>query len=153
MKRLIAALLAVVATLALPAFAADESRATPDEARAIVKKALDLYRKVGRDKAMADFSKTDGAFIDRDLYVVVVRTDGMELAHINPRSVGKNVMDLRDPDGKYLIRERLDGSKAQKSGWQDYKFFNPVTKKIEAKRAYWERVDDLVFSSGAYKPL
>src|SRR4051812_18713761 len=105
----IAGLVAALA-FALPAGAASD-RATPDEARAIVKKGIQHYKKMGRDKAMADFSRAEGGFVDRDLYVVVIRMDGIELAHINPKSVGKNMLDLRDPDGKYLIRERLEASK------------------------------------------
>jgi len=119
----------------------------------MVKKAVAHYRKAGRDKSMADFSNQQGEFVYRDLYVVVLQMDGLELAHINPRTVGKNVMDLRDPEGKPLIRERLEAAKHGAMGWQEYKFYNPVTKKIELKTAYWERVDDLVFACGAYKPI
>jgi cytochrome c len=147
-------ILLMLAVAAFPAAAADDSkRASPDEARAMVKKAIAYYKKVGREKSMPEFCRTDGAFIDRDLYVTVIAMDGLELAHINPRSVGKNVLDLRDGDGKYFIRERMDAANKATSGSQEFKFFNPVTKQIEAKTAYWERVDDLVFSSGAYKPL
>jgi signal transduction histidine kinase len=117
-----------------------------------VKRAIAHYKKVGRDKAMTDFSRTDGAFVDRDLYVTVVRMDGIELAHINPKSVNKDVSLLRDSDGKMFIRDRLDAAKAAPSGWQDFKFYNPVKHRIEPKTSYWERVDDLVFACGAYKP-
>jgi signal transduction histidine kinase len=154
MKKLFAWMLMLAAATAFQdAAAADSTRATPDEARAIVKKAIAYYKKVGREKSMPEFCRTDGPFVDRDLYVTVIALDGLELAHINPKSVGKNVLDLRDGDGKYFIRERMDAAKTAASGSQEFKFFNPVTKKIEAKTAYWERVDDLVFSSGAYKPL
>jgi signal transduction histidine kinase len=148
-----AAVLLVLATAAFHAVADDSSRATPDEAKAMVKKAVAHFKKVGQEKAMPDFCKIDGAFVDRDLYVTVIALDGLEIAHINPKTVGKNVMDLRDPDGKYFIKERFDAAKTASSGWQEFKFFNPVTRKVEAKTAYWERVGDLVFSSGAYKPL
>ncbi len=58
--------------------------------------------------------------------------------------------DQRDVDGKYFTRERLETAKTQSSGWQDFKYFNPMTKKIEPKRQYWQRYDDLVFATGAY---
>lgn len=119
----------------------------------MVKKAVSYYKKVGREKSMPEFCRTDGPFIDRDLYVTVIAMDGLELAHINPKTVGKNVLELRDPDGKYFIRERLDAAKTAAGGSHEFKFFNPLTKQIEPKTAYWERVDDLVFASGAYKPL
>ena len=148
-----AAMLLVLVTAAFHCVAEESTRASPEEAKVMVKKAIAHYKKVGKEKAMADFCRTDGPFVDRDLYVTVVAMDGLEIAHINPKTVGKNVMDLRDPDGKYFIKERLDTAKTASSGWQEFKFFSPVTRKIEAKTAYWERVGDLVFASGAYKPL
>jgi signal transduction histidine kinase len=118
-----------------------------------VKKAIAHYKKVGADKAFQDLSDPKGAFVDRDLYVGVLRMDGLNVAHINHRTVGRNMMDLRDMDGKPHIRERIDAAKSATSGWQEFKFFNPVSKKIEHKTAYWERVDDYIFACGAYKPL
>lgn len=152
MKRLCALMFVAVIGL-LPASAAGTGeRATTAEAEALVKKAIDFYKKNGRDKALAEFSKPGGKFVDRDLYITVYTQDGKCLAHINDRVIGKNMWDQRDVDGKYFTRERLEASKTQPSGWQDFKFFNPVTKKIEPKRQYWERHDDLVFAAGAYRP-
>ena len=145
----IAVLAAALALLSFDA-TADATRATEAEAQAMVKKAIQHYDKVGKDKAMADFSQSPGPFVDRDLYVVVDEMDGTVLAHINPKIVGRNMIDLRDADGHYQIRERLDAAKQSTSGWQDFKFFNPVTRKIEPKRAYWEKHDNLVFACGAY---
>ena len=152
MKSIAAVLLVFLAT-AFHAVADEPTRGTPEEAKAMVKKAVAHFKKVGKEKAIPDLCKTDGPFVDRDLYVTAIAMDGLEVAHINPKTVGKNVMDLRDPDGKYFIKERLDAAKTASSGWQEFKFFNPVTHKVEAKTAYWERVGDLVFSSGAYKPI
>ena len=101
---------------------------------------------------MAEFSKSPGPFVDRDLYVTVYTMQGDALSHINPKMVGRNMMDLRDADGKYHIKERLESAQKGTSGWQDFKFFNPVTKKIEPKKMYWEKHDNLVFAAGAYKP-
>jgi signal transduction histidine kinase len=149
MKRFLVAVLAAFTMLAAWA----EDRGTPAQAEAMVKKAIAHYKKVGADKSMADFSNTQGPFIDRDLYVAVLRMDGMNMAHINHKTVGRNLMDLRDPDGKPHIRERIEAARTAATGWQEFKFFNPVTKKIERKTAYWERVDDFIFACGAYKPL
>ena len=126
-------------------------RATVGEAEAMVKKAVEFYKKNGRAVALAEFSKTDGKFVDRDLYVTVYTLDGQCLSHINKVMVGKNMWEQRDIDGKYFTRERLIAAKSEASGWQDFKYFNPLTKKIEPKRQYWQRYDDLVFATGAYK--
>jgi signal transduction histidine kinase len=147
MKRTFAFAAALVSSLAFAA--ADYG--TVEEAHALVKKAIAHYDKNGKDKAFADFSRSPGPFVDRDLYVVVYDMNGKSLAHINPKMVGKDLIDMRDGDGRYLVKERVEGARKAASGWQDIKFFNPVTKKVEPKRVYWERHDDLLFSSGAYK--
>jgi cytochrome c len=151
MKRLCVLMFVAVIGLFAAGAANAEERATTAEAETMVKKAIDFYKKNGREKALAEFSKANGKFVDRDLYVTVYTLDGKCLAHINERVIGKNMWDQRDVDGKYFTRERLEAAKTQSSGWQDFKFFNPVTKKIEPKRQYWERHDDLVFAAGAYK--
>ena len=130
-----------------------EERGTPPEAEALVKKAIAHYKKNGREKALADFNRKDGGFVDRDLYVTVYDYNGVSLAHINPKFHGKNMLDLRDESGKYHIKERIEAARANGSGWQDLAGrFNPVNKKLEAKRMYYERHDNLVFAAGAYKP-
>jgi len=148
-------ILALLATLvvSLAVHAADDPhRATPPEAEAMVKKAIAYYKKNGKEKSMPEFMKNPGPFVDRDLYVTVYDMQANDLAHINPKMVGKNMMDLRDADGKYHIKERMEAAQKGTSGWQDFKFFNPVSKRIEPKRMYWEKYDNLVFACGAYKP-
>jgi signal transduction histidine kinase len=153
MKRAFAFLAAAFLALASLAAHADANRATEPEAEAMVKKAVAFYKKNGKDKALAEFMKNPGPFVDRDLYVTVYTLNADSLAHINPKMVGKNMMELRDGDGKYHIKERMEAAKKGTSGWQDFTFFNPVTKKIEPKRMYWEKHDDLVFACGAYKAI
>ena len=146
--------IAAVASLWLAFFSLQSPAAdtgTLEEAEALLKKAVAHYDKVGREKALADFVRTPGPFVDRDLYVTVYDMEGNSLAHINPKMVGKNMMELRDADGKYHIRERLEAAQHGASGWQDFKFYNPVSKKIEPKRMYWEKHDGIVFACGAYK--
>ena len=154
MKRFYAFLTAAAFALAsFAAQAADPTRGTEAEAEAMVKKAVAFYKKNGKDKAIAEFVKNPGPFVDRDLYVTLYTLNADSLAHINPKMVGKNMMELRDGDGKYHIKERMEAAKKGTNGWQDFTFFNPVTKKIEPKRMYWEKHDDLVFAAGAYKAL
>jgi cytochrome c len=150
MKRLFAFLVAaILAVLSLGAHA--EERATEPEAQAMVRKAVTFYRKNGKDRTIAELVKSPGPFVDRDLYVTIYSLDGVLLAHINQKIVGKNLIELRDPDGKPFVRERIEAARSSPSGWQDYKYFNPVTKKVEPKRMYWEQHDGLVFACGAYK--
>ena len=152
MKRFLALLTtAALSLFSFTALAADDQRATEPEAEAMVKKAIDFYKKNGREKALAEFNRNPGAFVDRDLYVTVYTPNADALAHINPKMVGKNMMELRDGNGKYHIKERMEAAQKAENGWQDFTFFNPVSKKIEPKRMYWEKHDGLIFACGAYK--
>ena len=151
MKKVLSFLAAAFLALASITAQADDQRASEPEAQAMVKKAIEFYKKNGKDKALAEFMKKPGPFVDRDLYVTVYTMNADSLAHINPKMVGKNMMELRDGNGKYHIKERMEAAQKGTSGWQDFTFFNPVSKKIEPKRMYWEKYDNLVFAAGAYK--
>ena len=133
----------------LSAFA--DEHGTADEARALVAKALESMKKHGIETTIADINKKDGGYQDRDLYVVVYDLSGKNLAQINPKMVGKNMTDLKDADGKYFIRERIEMANKKGSGWQDYKFVNPLTKQIEPKSMYFEKYDTVIVGCGFYK--
>jgi signal transduction histidine kinase len=84
---------------------------------------------------------------------VVYGLDGKVWAHgQNERMVGKVVIDLKDIDGKEFVRERTELAKTKPNFWQDYKFTDPMTKKIEPKQMYCERLDETVVCGGIYKP-
>jgi cytochrome c len=141
-----------VALLATAAFAA-EPRVTPKEAEAMVKKGVAYIKAGPRDKALADITDSKGQFVDRELYLTVYRMDGTALAHgANARFVGKNLIELRDANGKEHIRERVELARTKTSFWQDFSWVNPVNKKIEPKQMYCERTDDmLVVCGGVYR--
>lgn len=145
-----AAIVAASALMGSTAFAA--TSATKDEAVAMVKKGVAAVTSLGAEKAYAEFSNPAGKWVDRDLYLVVFRLDGTSLAHgANPKQVGVNLMDRKDIDGKEFIRERMEMAKAKPNFWQDYKYLNPTTKKIEPKTMYCEKQNDTVVCAGVYK--
>jgi signal transduction histidine kinase len=126
--------------------------ATKDEAMAMVKKAVGFIKDQGADKAYAEISNKSGQFVSRDLYVVVYGLDGKVLAHgANGKLIGKDMLDAQDVDGKFFVKERVDLAKAQPTFWQDYKFANPVSKKVEPKEMYCERVAETAVCAGVYK--
>lgn len=148
------ALAAMLLGMGFAAGAQDKSKGTDKEAIAMVDKAVAHIKKVGREKAFADFNNKNGAFTDRDLYVVVYDIKGKVLSHgANEKMIGKDVIDLRDVDGKYFVKERVEmmskGPNAK--GWQDYKFMNPQTKTIEPKQMYLHRYEDMIVGCGVYK--
>ena len=147
----LAALAVALALLAGPSVAKD-GNATKDEAMAGVKKGVAYLKANGRDKAYAEISNKQGAFVDRDLYLVVYGLDGTVRAHgANDKMVGKNLIDMKDVDGKPYVKERMELAAAKPTFWQEYKFTNPVSKKIEPKQMYCEKVDDSVLCGGVYK--
>ncbi len=127
-------------------------KAAQDQAVALVKKAAAYLQANGKDKAFAEFSNPKGQFVERDLYVFVNDFEGNTLAHGgNAKLVGKNVMELKDADGKLFIKEMTELAKTKGKGWIDYKWPNPVTKAIEAKTTYVERAGDVLIGCGIYK--
>jgi cytochrome c len=138
------------------AYAAVEHAATEhasaDEAVAMVQRVIAYIKANGKEKAIAEINNLQGQFRDRDLYVTINDLNMKSLAHgANAKMQGKDLIDLKDADGKFFMRERLDLVKAKSKGWQDYKFVNPVTKQIEQKSTYFERYQDIVINCGIYK--
>jgi cytochrome c len=148
---LAAAVMTAASLVAGAASAADN--ATAKEAEAMVKKGIAYIKANGKEKGFAEITRRDSKeFHDRDLYLAVHKLDGTCVAHgTNEKMVGKNFMEMKDIDGKEYIKERVEFGKAKASFWTDYKFNNPVSKKIEPKTAYCERQDDYVVCGGIYK--
>jgi cytochrome c len=125
---------------------------TKAEAEAMVKKAIAYYKANGKDAAFAEISNNKGKFVKEDLYVTVYDMNGKCVAHgANSKMVGKDLIEMRDPDGVYFVKERVKLANTAGKGWQDYKFTNPVTKKVEPKTMYIEKFDNYIFSCGVYK--
>lgn len=126
--------------------------ATKDEAIAMVKKASVMIKDEGTDKAYAEISNKQGRFTDRDLYIVVYGLDGKVLAHGgNQKLVGKEMLEAQDVDGKYFVKERVELARSKGTFWQDYKFMNPTSKKIEPKQMYCEKLGETAVCGGIYK--
>lgn len=151
MKRLVAALL-ITAFMAGFAYA-KTLRGTAAEAVQMVEKAVAYIKNNGEEKAFAEISNPKGQFVDRDLYVYVINMDGAILAHgADQNLIGKNMRDVRDMDGKAFIRDLLRMAKVKNTGWFDYKWPSPVTKEIEPRSEYYQRIGDLIVCSGIYYP-
>ena len=149
MKRTLIALIAATA-LCGPTFAS--TGATKDEAVAMVKKGVAFLKAQGTEKGYAAITAKDAQFVDRDLYLVVYGLDGKCLAHgANQKQVGKDLIELTDIDGKYFVKERVALVKSKPAGvWQDYKFTNPVSKKVEPKTMYCEKLGETAVCGGVH---
>lgn len=153
MKRKYAIAVALMMGAALTGGAAwAEEGASRKDAEVMVKKGVAFIKANGKDKGYAEITNKQGQFEDRDLYLVVYGLDGKVWAHgANEKMVGKMLIGLKDVDGKEFVKERVDLGKAKASFWQDYKFTNPVTKKVGEKSMYCERLEETVVCGGVYK--
>jgi cytochrome c len=144
--RLMAFLIFVSLSIA-PLRAAPSEYGSKDEAVAMVKLVQEKFKKDGAEatfKAITDTSTKE--FHDRDLYPFVYDLTGVSVAHGAIRAlIGKNLMDMKDQDGKYFFKEMIDIAKGPGTGWVDYKWPNPVTAKIQDKSAYVEKLGDNYF--------
>lgn len=146
----VAAVLVCIVVMTGAASAADH--ATKAEAVAMVNKAVAYIKDNGTEKAYAAFSKKDGGFTDRDLYVVVYGFDGHVYAHgANEKLIGTDQSQAKDPDGKAFVAERIELAKKGQPFWQEYKFVDPVTNAVEPKEMYCEPVKDTAVCAGVYR--
>lgn len=140
--------------LASVSLAFAQERGTADEAKAMADNGLAHIKAVGPDKAFADFSEKEGKWHNKDLYIFAVKFDGTVVAQgANKALIGKNLMDLKDPDGKFFIKEMIELGKAKGNGWVDYSYTDPQTKKFAPKSSYVARVPgyDGILGVGIYK--
>jgi cytochrome c len=106
----------------------------------------------GEEKAFADFTRPDGAFVDGELYVFCYDQKGVNKAHGgNPSFVGRNLLHIKDPDGAEPNALIVKMGFERGRGWVDFKWPNPVTKRIENKSAYVIRTHDVACGVGYYK--
>ncbi len=131
---------------------ADTTPATKEQAVAMVQKAVAFIKAQGAEKAYAEIDDKSGQFVQGDLYIAVVGLDGTLLAYgADNERIGNNLMNLKDPDGKEVVKERIELAKKEPSFWQSYRFTNPLTKTVEPKQMYCERLDETVVCGGVYQ--
>jgi signal transduction histidine kinase len=125
---------------------------------ALAKDAEDMVAKVVKALAMdravtfKEITDKDSKWIVSDLYPVVYDMNGKCLSHgQNAKQVGKELIEIADADGKEFIKERVQLANTKGKFWQDYKFTDPVTKKVLPKAAYCEKTSDVIVCAGIYK--
>jgi len=152
MKKLIAfVLLLGSVTLQMTPVIAQEKH-TPAEAIALVKKAIAYLNTNGKEKAIAAFNDPSGQFANGNLYIFAYDFNGIQLANSsNPKMIGKNLIDMKDSDGKATVRAFIEMANTKGQGWVDYKWPNPTSKSVDAKSSYIEKAGDMLIAAGIYK--
>lgn len=143
--------LAAIAMLAAaPAVYAQEAERAA--AIALADKAVANIQKKGVEEACKDFADPKSGFIQGEVYVVVQDMQCKMVCHATiPRMNGKDMIELKDANGKYFTKEMRNVAQSGKPGWVDYVWPNPTSKVLEPKSAYVRKADDkYMVSVGIY---
>jgi cytochrome c len=142
------------------AVAADKS--VEADAVALIAKAQEYIKKNGLEKATEEFNNLESPFnvksdINKagDLYIFSMDSKGFQTIHgKNPKIRGKTNLEMKDLNGVALIQELIKACVSKEGkGWVNYHWPNPVSKELEPKRGYAEKVPgvDLCIGTGIYK--
>lgn len=83
------------------------------------------------------FHDPTGPYIAKDAYIFVFDSKGIDLVNPGfPNLEGRNLMDLKDTQGKPLIREMFKVVQTSGSGWVDYMWPKPGESVSTRKSAY-----------------
>jgi signal transduction histidine kinase len=102
----------------------------------LVKDAVGEVEKSGT-AAFPLFHDPKGPFIAKDAYIFVFDPSGVDLVNPGfPTLEGRNLLGLKDTQGKQLIREMLNVVQTSGSGWVDYMWPKPGESASTQKSAY-----------------
>jgi cytochrome c len=144
--RAVIALIAVLSAFVLPATATELG--TKEEAIAMVKRIQEKFKKDGAEQAIKAVSTSEFQIDNLDPFISDL--NGLLVAGKQRSLIGKTVIDIKDPDGKYPIQMMIDIAKGPGSGSVNYKWLNPRTTKIQQKTTYIEKMGDYFVGAGIY---
>jgi signal transduction histidine kinase len=144
---------ALLATAALTfaagaAFAQDGDYGSPEEARAMLERAVEAVEE-DRDAALESFRSGD-EFRDRDLYVFCGGEDGNFVVH--PTLEGQSLRELEDRTGQPFGERIYEVAEEGEMNEVDYMWPRPNETEPVQKSSYVTKVDDLVCAVGYYQP-
>ena len=118
---------------------------TPEEAQAMLQKAVAHYDSAGRTQALSDFNQRVAPFFDRDLYVACIDSNLVISANGGfPNLVGKTTGPLSRAAWDAATKNKIDSI--------NYAYTDPANGKTEPKTFYYEKVGSDVCGVGAYHP-
>src|SRR5512135_1399681 len=101
-----------------------------------VRDAVGQIEKIGA-AAFPRFHDPTGPFIAKDTYIFVFDPRGIDLVNPGfPNLEGRSLMDLKDTQGKRLVREMFDVVQSRGSGWVDYVWPKPGESVSTRKSAF-----------------
>ncbi len=148
-KFLTALALPVLLIAGLASAQAADEKGSAAEAKAMLEKAT-AELKADKDEALVMFTKREGDFKVKDLYVYCGGTDGNFTAHY--QLVGKSLKDLKDKSGKAFGEEIYETASEGEITEVEYQWYRPGSEtELVDKVAYVTQVDDQICAVGYYK--
>lgn len=131
------------------ALAADDY-GTSAEAKAMLERAIAALKK-DQSMALAEFTKGEGGFKEKDLYPYCGGPDGNFTAHPNPKLVGKSLINLKDKAGMDTGKKIYAIAEEGKIAEVNYMWPRPGEDKPSKKVAYVTKVGDQICAVGYYE--
>lgn len=105
------------------------------------------------EEGARDFTRQP-IFVDRDLYVYAVRTDGLFLGSggWSASLVDQNVLKETDSQGRYFFQEMIEIAQKDGRGEIQYHWFNPADSGNEPKVTQFVAIDNVVVAVGFFPP-
>ncbi len=130
------------------AWAAEDGAA---QAQALLDKAVAKINAEGAQAAFAAFNDPQGGFVVGEHYVFVFDMHGVyQASGANPKLVGTDAIDLKDAEGKALVREMIALAQRSGKGTVDYVWLNRADNHVEKKHSQIQKVGDYVVGVGFY---
>jgi methyl-accepting chemotaxis protein len=125
---------------------------TADEALALVDRALDLVRSRGLDAAREALRSAEQGFVDRDLYVFVIDTEGRYVVHgAKPGFEGHRVHEVPGIDGDRFVRDCFASGEGR---WVEYEILHAETGQVLPKQSWVVPLDKgRVIGCGIYRQV
>ncbi len=94
---------------------------TANTVRDMVKRGVAYLKANGPEIAFRDFTSYVGQFAYGPLHMFAYDLDGVSRADgENPIFIGQNLKNIRDPEGRYIVREMLETAQKRGSGWVNF---------------------------------
>lgn len=140
----------VMFVLQTKTFAAEADK---EIAVALVQKVAVLIKEKGKDEVFEMINNKNSNLVDGDKYIFVNNFENVCVAHgANARLTGRDFSKLKDANGVFFIAEMGKVAQEKNSGWVNYRWSNPKTKKVQNKATYVEKVEgeELYIGCGIY---
>lgn len=106
----------------------------------VVNRAAALVESQGKE-AFGELRDKTGPFVFFETYVFVYDTNGNELVNPGQRSLeGKNILNMKDINGKFVIRDSIDAAMKSGSAWVEYYWFKPGENGPARKHTFVKKV-------------